>query len=217
MRLIDLVKRNFAYRLKTVAAVAAASALTGAVLTGALLARDSVSGSLDRIVARRLGSIEYAAETGDRFFTQELAAGIDDGAVNAAAILANNGAVFPGGSGRSVTGVSIYGVDSRFWEFTPKTAQHRRPPAKGEAFINAKLAEDLSVTAGDTIIIRARDLDAVPGDAPLSGGFAQIAALRVTVKAVLASDELGDFSLRANQVPPANVFLNYEEIGRAHV
>ena len=209
MRLSRLVTRALRYRLRSVLAVTAASVLTCAVLTGALMARDSVKASLDLIVERRLGKTTFAAETGDRFFTRSLASSVEArSGAHAAAILGTGGSISVPGDDKT-SRVAVYGVDTRFWQLGP--AGGGQNPGRGEVFINTRLAEELGLEAGDTIVIRAGYLDAFPGDAPLAGGPVETAAIRANIVGILAPDEFGDFSLRSDQVPPLNVFIGYDE------
>jgi len=68
-----LTYRSLRFYWRTHLTTALGAALATAVLVGALAAGDSVRGSLRQLVLNRLGSVEFALATGDRFFQSTLA------------------------------------------------------------------------------------------------------------------------------------------------
>ena len=86
--------------------------------------------------------------------------------------------------------------------------------AAGEiALLNTTLAQQLAVKPGDEIVVRVRKPSALGLDAAISPRDESAVALRLTVGPILSPEMLGDFSLVANQVPPANLFLPTEMLG----
>ncbi len=75
------------------------------------------------------------------------------------------------------------------------------------AFINETLARQLGARPGDEIIVRVRKPTALGLDAALSPRDESAQALRLKIGAILSPEMLGDFSLSAQQIPPANLFL----------
>jgi len=102
--------------------------------------------------------------------------------------------------------VQILGIDQRFWSLAPTG----KPPAKMRfdgVVLNERLARQLDVRAGDTVLLRMERPDIIPGDAPLSISHTASVAFRLTVQAVASEAELGPFNLQANQIPPFNAFV----------
>jgi putative ABC transport system permease protein len=88
------------------------------------------------------------------------------------------------------------------------------PWSAGEtAFINGTLAQQLSVKPGDEIVVRVRKPTALGLDAAISPRDESAVALRLRVGAILTPELLGDFSLAAGQIPPANLFLPKDVLG----
>ena len=153
-------------------------AVSTAVLTGALMARDSIQGSLLEITESRLGEIEFAAQTSDRYFTSALADAVSgkSGRNVAAAILTEGIAIIDGGT-RRVNGVRVIGIDDAFADMGASFAV----PREGEVLINRALAEQLGAVVGQEILLRIRLSETMPGEAPLSMGSGTASA-RVVVE-----------------------------------
>ncbi|HEY5915695.1 MAG TPA: hypothetical protein VJA21_34345, partial [Verrucomicrobiae bacterium] len=78
------------------------------------------------------------------------------------------------------------------------------------AIINDTLARRLKVRPGDEIILRVEKPSALGLEAAIAPRDQNTVALRLRIAAVLNREALGDFSLQAQQIPPANVFLPLE-------
>src|SRR5690348_16883928 len=74
-------------------------------------------------------------------------------------------------------------------------------------FLNGELASQLRVTEGDEILLRIRKAAELAQDVVLNPRDEASLVLRLKVGKILSPDLLADFSLRANQAPPANAFL----------
>ena len=72
MKLITLIGRSLRFYRRTHLGVVGAAAVASAVLTGALLVGDSVTGTLHNVARSRLGKVSLAMPTGDRFFRAAL-------------------------------------------------------------------------------------------------------------------------------------------------
>jgi putative ABC transport system permease protein len=213
-----LVLRSLLYRWRTNLAVAAGAALGTAVLIGALSAGDSVRQSLRRIAMNRLGRAEYALEAGERFFRAELAgelAGRLGGRV--AALITLRGSASARGGEAQASPVQVLGVKEDFWVLGPEAAS--LSIGSEEVLLNEPLSRRLGVGPGEEVLLRVPSGSLMPGEAPLSVGSEDTAALRLTVKAVLADRGFGGFSLRVNQAAPLNAFVSREllaaRLGRA--
>jgi ABC-type lipoprotein release transport system permease subunit len=175
--------------------------LAAAVLTGSLLVGDSVDGSLRKFALQRLGGIQSAMYTPNRFFSSGLAEKIPD---SSAALQLRGMAIT---DRKQVSRVQVLGTDSNFWNFAGRNCQLQ----ENETALNQKLATALGVRVGDEISLRIEKPGLLPGDAPLaSQKDDRTVRGRFTVKRILSDDELGRFSLSANQVAPYNAFVNLQ-------
>ncbi|PWU12889.1 MAG: hypothetical protein C5B50_20510 [Verrucomicrobia bacterium] len=75
------------------------------------------------------------------------------------------------------------------------------------AFINETLAQQLAAKPGDEIIVRIQKPTALGMDAAISPRNQGSVALRLRIGAIVSPQTLGDFSLSAQPLPPANLFL----------
>ena len=185
------------------------SVLASAVLTGSLLVGDSVDGTLRKTALQRLGKIEYAVYTPDRFFAANLA-----GKNGAVPVLQLRGIAIT--DEQQINQVQVLGVSSNVWKFCDANFQ----TLENEVLLGRKLATALDVEVGDEISLRIEKPGLLPRDAPLSEqGVDRTVRARLTVAQVLSDDELGRFSLSANQQAPYNAFVNQRwlaaRVGRA--
>src|SRR5262249_6244969 len=119
------------------------------------------------------------------------------------------GIVSAQGTGRRVSGVQVYGVDDRFWRF-----HGVQEPQQGvrDALLSPRLAEELGAAVGGTILLRVEKPSAMPIES-LHGRKADLGrTLRLTVRAVAAPAELGEFSLRPQQGDVRAVFVPLRRI-----
>src|SRR5205823_873138 len=160
-----LLRYNLFYHWRGNLAVLLGVAVGTAVLTGALLVGDSLRGSLRDLVEDQLGWVDDALVTG-RFFRQDLATELGAERFSPAILLqgtASSTSAAHEKSGRQVVHragrAMILGVDDRFW------SNGRNQPSgitKEEAVLNAASAEELGVTAGDTITLHVQKVSAIP-------------------------------------------------------
>jgi putative ABC transport system permease protein len=186
--------------------------LSTAVITGALITGDSVKLSLRKLVELRLGNTGFAMQTGDRFFTIQLAEKIslNTGLKTAALIQKNGSAINPGNSMRAGK-IFIYGVDDDFFRLTPTDF---RKPAPGQAMISKNLAAQLGLNTGDDIIIRMESSGEIPADLLFAPENYLPVSIRLKVSSIAGDGYPGRFSLQNNQVAPFNVFINRIEMTR---
>ncbi|MCH8252197.1 MAG: hypothetical protein IID36_07070, partial [Planctomycetes bacterium] len=216
MRLTVLFRRSLLYHRRTNLAVLLGVATAASVLTGALVVGDSVRGSLRSAALQKLGSVEYALQA-NRFFRESLTAPAarktatgDDldrfPGKTCPAILLRGGASQPD-SGRRANRISVLGIDERFWRLEDSSWQ---PPAdfKGSSVVlNDLLADELDVGVGDDLIIRVEKGGTVPTETLLGRRDATSVARRLTVRAIVATDGLGGFALRAGPALARNAFV----------
>jgi len=215
MTLLRLAIAGLLYHRRVNAAVALGVIAGTAVLTGALVVGDSVRGSLRNLTLERLGAIDEALVT-ERFFRAELAAEL---AANAEFKQRFNDAVpailFSGNlsapqSGRRASGVSVLGCDGRFWR--QGTTRPEKLPSDGEIVLNAPLAAELQVTAGDEVLLRLPRPPEIPPDSPLGKTTETIRSVRLTIVDVIAAEGLGRFGLLPNQQLPHNAYVAFDTL-----
>ena len=210
MSRIGLVLRSLFHYWRGNLLVGLGTALCTTIILGALLAQDSVTYSLERIVRHRLGETDIAIESIDRFFEADLSERIGRQiGRKTAALLVFDGIASADGGERRVNGVSVIGATRDLWELGPGDPAID-PPGIGEVMINEPLADRLGAAVGEEIVLRIPLASAMPGEAPLSFGPATSTPMRLRVSKLLAPDEFGNYSLRVNQVAPYNAFVARE-------
>lgn len=189
--------------------------MTGAILTGALLAGDSVRGSLREIAFGRLGQIE-SATVSESFFREALAAEL--GKDVAPAVVTRASAVNAATRARA-SRVALQGVDARFGALFPGSAlPDLAARGPGQLFasvaINASLARELGAKAGDDLLLSFARPGEIPADVVVGERDAddRLASRRFTVTAVLPDSGLGSFGLSAQQTAPRNAFVALPEL-----
>ncbi|MCB1096553.1 MAG: ABC transporter permease [Verrucomicrobiae bacterium] len=200
----NLVKRGIVYYWRWHLGLLAGVAITSAIVSGSLIVGDSVRATLKRQNELRLGKADVALVGGDRFFTSALVDSLAAPNSLRAGIVALRGTVTTASGGQRINNVNILGVTPEFW----KTGLDQdRSNIPGGVMINEPLASAYGITKGATIIVRVEKPGALSRDAPLSGSKEDLVTLRDEVKAIVAADSGGNFSLRAEQLPPLNVFV----------
>jgi putative ABC transport system permease protein len=215
MRARDLVRRGLTYYWRTNLAVIAGVATAVAVLAGALLVGDSVRGSLRDLVVQRLGRTDHVV-VASGFFRATLAeqvASTDAFATTfrgAASLVVVPGFVTAQDSGRRVGQVRVYGVDDRFWQFHGLGGV--TGPDDREALLSPALADLLGTEAGGAVLVRVQR----PSDFPLESVHGRKddlgRTMRLTVRAVLSTGELGEFSLVPQQADVRAVFVPLSQL-----
>lgn len=207
------------------------AALGTMVIMGALMVGDSVRETLAYLAMRRIGGIDHSLYTGDRFFRQSLAASFgqltpEGKEVVAPAILLSGSVAKPDGTARA-NQVQVLGITPKFVWLAPTGDLLQREdlgdllqdgltggpdwPEDGFA-VNATLARRMGLKVGDSVTIRVEKPGALSRDAPLSGSRANTVAIRGRVARLVEAPLFGHFGLRANQLPPATVFLPLERL-----
>jgi putative ABC transport system permease protein len=214
MTLRHLALRSLLHHWRLHLGVLSGTAVAAVVLTGALLVGASVDASLQARADARLGAVAYALEAAPRFVDAALARLIEDrlGAPVVPTLGVRAVALRRGEDGRvaAATGVTLHGVDSRLAQLAPVPGEVTTPGA-GEALVNRRVAEALGAEPGAMISLRIERVAAMPLDAPLSDRSARLTRLgSFDVAGILPPEQLGDLNLRAEQIPPANVFVELE-------
>ncbi|MEP6912599.1 MAG: FtsX-like permease family protein [bacterium] len=222
MRTSQLIKRNLNYYWRTNLVVVLGVATAVAVLAGALLVGDSVRASLRDLFLQRLGNTDSVIST-TGFFRDQLAADIQNdkrfaagGFKAACPMIAIDGTVSNEASGLRASGVRVYGVDERFWTFhESKVAPQREQPARADGYaprnreilVSEALARELGSVPGNALLVRVQKPSEIPIESLHSRKEDLGSTLRLTVRAILAGDALGEFSLQPQQSAVRAVFV----------
>jgi putative ABC transport system permease protein len=213
MTVRTLIQRSLRFHWRAHLGVVLGAAIGSAALIGALIVGDSVRESLRERALQRLGRVTQALSGGDRLFRAGLAEELpaNDGSIHTALIALSGTAVRQDGEARA-NDVQVLGVTSNFWQLAAATA----PAISNGAplILNQALATQLRARPGDELILRLRKPSALSQDAPLTPQSDSAIALRLRVGAIVEDGQLGNFSLRANQVPPRNAFLPHDYLAR---
>lgn len=205
-----IILRSLRFYWRTHLGVLLAVAVAGAVLTGALAVGDSVNQTLASMAQHRLGRVELAISGGDHFFRAALAEDLakELSAPTAAAMQLSGVATLPDGSARAGN-VQVMGVDADFWKLSPTGSAAGDLVAGATAadpsvVLNERLARQLGVREGDSIVLRVEKPSLLPRDAILSSDQqADMSfATSLTVAAIAGEEDFGRFSLMPNQVAP---------------
>lgn len=205
---MNLVFRNLLFFWRTNLGVMLGAACATAVLVGAMTVGDSVRLSLHEQALARIGKVDAALIAGDRHFRTQLADRIAEdvkGTATAPVLSLQGIAKNPTRDSRAGI-VDVFGVDDRFFALSPGASPDA--PAPSKAYVNRRLAEQLGVGLGDSILLRIEKPSLLPRDMLMSTIDDISFALPLEVGAILSDGEFGRFSLRASQVPPFNLFVN---------
>ncbi len=207
MTLWNLIKHSLHFYWRTHLGVILGVAVSTAVLVGALIVGDSVRYSLRSIALSRLGDTQFALIPQDRYFRSQLGDELQASLRTAVApILMLQGIVIHSASATRANQAQIVGVDERFWVLGHADV----PFADGSddaVILNESLAKHLGVAAGDNVLLRVEKPGLMPRDAPLATDSDAAVAMQLTVSSIISDTGFGNFSLRANQIPPFNAFV----------
>ena len=208
MKLTGFILRNFIYHRRSHLAICVGVALSTAIIIGALIVGDSVKLSLKQFTLARLGQTNFALQSG-QFFSSSLAMRLsEDINVKVAPLLQVSGIAVNRNTQARVNNIQVLGVDQRFWQLS-SAGKAPATLAPDEAIISHNLAHRLGLKPGAEFLLRTQKRSLLSADAPLAEENSSLLALQLKVKAIAAENEFGRFDLRANQVPPCNVYLPY--------
>jgi len=212
MSMWRLIVRSLVYHRRMHSGLLLGTALACAILTGALLVGESVDHTLRSIALTRLGRVRFAMESPHRPFEEWLADNLRqcEPRLEVAALLRLPGMLAPPPERQNanrLNRVQVLGVDAPFFELAQHPASVELRPQ--QIAVNEKAASALGVQAGDDLVLRVMRQNRMPLDAPLANRKEEPAAVSlVTVAAVIADEQLGRFSLAANQAAPYNAFVD---------
>ncbi len=202
MTLLRLRLQNLLYHWRGNLAVTLGVVVGTAVLTGALLVGDSLRGSLRDLTLRRLDWVDQAL-VAPRFFREELAETLQkqQAAERVCPVLLLQATAVADHPRRQVRGVTVIGVDGRFWP-------EGQTPAGLE--INTTLAQALEIHAGDRLSLRLLKPSSVPRETVLGrkDADALVDEWALPIQRVLSAEEPANrFSLRPSLDAPRLAYV----------
>lgn len=207
MKSWTLVTRSLRFYWRTHLAVVLGVIVATAVLVGALVVGDSVQHTLRTFALLRLGKVQSALVSENRYFRAELADSLGTALdTMTAPVLWMNGIASSGDGSARVNSAQVLGVDERFWKLGSGRSEFNSLSGD-QVIVSRRLADQLNVKIGDDVLLRVERISLLPRDAPMSIGEDFSVALRMTVKAVASDSDFGRFSLQASQIPPFNAFV----------
>lgn len=206
MNLRTLVFRSLTFHAKSHLGVILGAAVGAAVLIGALIVGDSVRGSLRDMALARLGKIDHAMVTNDRLFREQLATDMNSDSVTAVPVLMLPGIAINSDSEIRADRVQVVGVDERFWRLADQAPEHVNLE-EDQIILNATLGERLGAKVGDSVVVRVPKVSSLSRDAPMAPQDDDSTGMRFEVVEIIGKEQLGRFSLQANQIPPYNAFI----------
>jgi len=214
MTTIGFVIKSFVHYLRYNLTVTAGVAISAAVLTGALIIGDSVKHSLEKTAYYRLGKTSFSVTAGDRYFTTGLADHLqNDLNIPCVPLLLTEGMAVQEGGGNRLNNVRIIGVDKRFNLLLDDLFDYGN---LGEDFvyISENLADALDLKENDSFILRIRKVSLIPLNTPFVSDEETSISLRVEVREIINTEELGQFNLKNSQTAPYNVFISLDFLNR---
>ncbi len=212
----------FYYRFEQLA-VMLGVAVGVAVLAGSLIVGDSVRGSLREQAISQLGDVEFAVTAG-RFVRAALAENIvlNDGAAPVIAAIFSRGSIVHADTDARVNRTSIWGITDDFWKLD-EAGRIVETPVDREVVLNRALADELGVAVGDAVLLRFGKASAIATDTLLGRRDDVTSRMRLTVRAIVADEGMGGFSIRPQQRTPRNAFVpldllqrQLEQVGRSN-
>jgi ABC-type lipoprotein release transport system permease subunit len=218
MSIATLLKNSLTYYWRTNLAVVLGVATAVAVLAGALLVGDSVRSSLRDLFLSRLGKTDLVISS-TNFFREQLASDVQSDSrfsskfSSVCPLIAFEGIVAHEKSGRRAGGIQVYGVEDRFWAFHGMAGEKRSPEAN-ESLVSAGLAAELGSEPGDTLLLIVERPTEIPAES-LHGRKENLGrTLRLSLREVLPSPGLGEFSVRPQQGAVRTLFVSLSRLQR---
>jgi ABC-type lipoprotein release transport system permease subunit len=208
MNFSRLIFRNLIHYWRTNLPIVAGIAVAVAVLSGALLVGHSVRSSLRRLLYERIGATEYVI-SGDRFFTEDLAAAFPP-KMRSCPIIQLKGVLVQEQNSLRAYNVNVYGIDEKFWQFQGR-ADQPSPEISG-ILVGAPLARQLSIRPGDSLLLTVESQQAIPSEWLYGKRDDTGKTLRLRCSEILPENRLGEFALRPSQGNVYSIFVSLKRL-----
>lgn len=214
-----LILNNLKYYLTSYIGIFAAVAVGSTVITGALLVGDSVQISVKQTALQRVGWTTFALSSGDKTFNFSLEQRFKNAIqqlnygepLKVSSAIKLSGTVVKSDSSLRANKVNVFGVKSDFFSDASNTFSKIE---NGSAIVNKALAKQLNLKIGDEIIARIKKYSLSSLELPLTLQENITAGMRLRIQMVVPNDRMGNFSMQVSQIPPLNLFINYDELAK---
>ena len=205
-----LIGRSLLYYRKDAAYQIIIVALLSAIITGSLFTGYSVRSSLKRTAMEKLGKTDIVISSGVRYFDASLAEKITGiTGREAVPVLETDGYCQNFTAGTTALNIKILGITRDFFSFNSVDSVFLEP---GTIAVNSRLAQHLGIKTGDEIILRFREVDPLPANAPFAPSKNDQGSKVLKVSRILAPHQSGNFSLGITQIIPMNVYINIQDM-----
>ena len=192
---------------------AAGIAIATAVICGALIIGDSLSKSLENIVDYRLGETTHSLTAGERLFSRDLAARLNnETGIFAAPVLKSEGILSVQEKNIRLNNIQVWGIDSLFTAIVG--SEEKFNIKAGEILISDNLANRLNLVAGDEVLLRLRTINPIPPNTPFVSDEGQTITRRVRIAGIVDKENGGHYNLQVSQTTPFNIFANLDWLNR---
>jgi putative ABC transport system permease protein len=222
-----LIRRSLRFHWRSHLGVVLGAAIGSAALIGAMIVGDSVRHSLKERALQRLGWIHVAMDLGDRLVAKTYYRGLfnvpytnSSGTAfsaiqrHAASLLRVPGTMARTDGNARANKVEVFGIQSTTF-LTGERWARGGWSTPDSVILNDPLAQQLKARVGDEVLLRVHKPSALSREAVISPQSDMTVSLRLKIAAIAGPDELGDFSLQQNQLPPLNAFLDLDALNRA--
>lgn len=206
MTRLRLILRSLVFYWKTNLCVLLAVAVASMILAGALVLGDSVKYTLKKALDWRLGSIQIAIFTQEKFFTEPLADRISKKIDAPAAGIIQLNAIISNAPGTSRANINILGVNDAFY----KLGDTQNPFSKNEPdaiVLNSPLAERINAKIGDEVVLRISKPSSMSREISLTSESELSTAMRLRICGIADKNNFGRFSIQSAGSIPLNAFV----------
>ena len=212
-----LITKSLLYYWCSNLAIIAGVSLSAGIIIGALSIGHSVKSSLLSIVKERLGLVENALISSEKFFNLGLCERINKelpDSTNAPLLILAGTSINPANN-QQLNRVNIIGIDDNFHKFSLKKSPlaSKKNTISPFAIVNKTFAKELGLNIGDDLVLQIETPSILPGDWPLLSKKSKKLSIRIKVTGIAGKKFPGNFTFQNSQLAPANIFLSIEWLG----
>jgi ABC-type lipoprotein release transport system permease subunit len=217
--MLSLVVRTILHFRNLLLPVVLGVSVAGAVIVGALMVGDSVRGSLRHMALDRIGGYDRMLISPRWFEPSIFDRGQFRGEVEEVLFLPQATALREqwNGSDRTIfraNDMALLGTEPSFWKHGK--GQSVQQPQDEEIILNESLARTLQAKIGDPITLRVPAQSVVPAESALGKREQDTFVLpRWKVIDILPDESLARFSIRSDQRPVMNAFVDKKQLQQA--
>ena len=205
-----MILKSLAYYRKDAVYQIIITVLLSAIITGSIFTGYSVRSSLKKTAGEKLGNTDFIISSGFRYFDAALPDKIHDLTGNITVpVLETDGYCSNFSTGITALNVKIYGITNDFFTFHSVDSVVIN---RGEVAVNGALARQLAINTGEEIIVRFKEADPLPANAPFAPSKNGHGSKVLTVSRILSAEQAGNFSPGVTQQIPMTLFVNISDL-----